>query len=105
LGLFSSEATRRVPEGEQMVGALETHFPEFKWIIYDISRILSTFIILISFIFFLQKNLVRQLPHCLKGSYATAFFQEKTSSCSENNLMGYKNKMLAHLSSSKYSSS
>ena len=49
--------------------ALETHFPEFKWIIYDISRILSTFIILISLICFLQKNLVRQLPqwklrHC-----------------------------------------
>jgi cation transport ATPase len=43
------------------IWALETHFPEFKWIIYDISRILSTFIILISLIFFLKKNLVRQL--------------------------------------------
>jgi hypothetical protein len=31
----------------------------------------STFIILITLIFFLQENLVRQLPHYLNGSYAT----------------------------------
>ena len=41
LVFFSSETTRRAERVEQMLGeltkkwALETHFPEFKWIIYD----------------------------------------------------------------------
>ena len=50
LGVFSSEAIRRAQRGEQMLGgggggrgpekkwAIETHFPEFKWIIYDFNN-------------------------------------------------------------------
>ena len=47
LGLFASEAIRRAQRGEKMLGgvrklkkkwAIETHFPEFKWIIYDFNN-------------------------------------------------------------------
>jgi hypothetical protein len=48
LGLFSSEAIHRAQRGEKMLGgvqklerkkgAIETHFPEFKWIIYDFNN-------------------------------------------------------------------
>ena len=48
LGLFSSEVIRRAQRGEKMLGgvgpeikqkwAIETHFPEFKWIIYDFNN-------------------------------------------------------------------
>jgi hypothetical protein len=47
LGLFSSEAIHRAQRAEKMLGggpeirkkwAIETHFPEFKWIIYDFNN-------------------------------------------------------------------
>ena len=49
LGLFSSEAIHRAQRGEKMLRgggpeigkkkwAIETHFPEFKWIIYDFNN-------------------------------------------------------------------
>ena len=47
LGLFSSEATHRAQRGGKMLGvgpeikkkwAIETHFPEFKWIVYDFNN-------------------------------------------------------------------
>ena len=47
LGLFSSEAIHRAQGGEKMLGgcgnwkkkwAIETHFPKFKWIIYDFNN-------------------------------------------------------------------
>jgi hypothetical protein len=46
LGLFSREAIHRAQRGGNMLGesgnkkkwAIETHFPEFKWIIYDFNN-------------------------------------------------------------------
>jgi hypothetical protein len=46
LGLFSSEAICRAQRGAKMLGgpeikkkwAIETHFSEFKWIIYDFNN-------------------------------------------------------------------